>query len=121
MTRNWGIPPNDGGFRKARRARPFLTLGVTAVYGIIGASVAGMGFNDARAMLTGLFHGPSLLAAVVAAGFGCWVYILLAWQRFAAQFTGGDAFSDLLQFYARRADRLSRRRSAAWILPGDIQ
>ena len=42
MTRNWGIPPNDGGFRKARRARPFLTLGVTAVYGIIGASVAGM-------------------------------------------------------------------------------
>ncbi len=103
MTRNWGIPSGEGGFRNARRARPVLTLAVTAVFGVIGASVAALGFSGARLMLSDLFHGPSLFAAVIAAGFGCWVYIFLAWQRFAAQFSGGDAFSDLLQFYARAA------------------
>lgn len=103
MTRNWGIPPKDGAFRRARYAKPILTLGVTAIYGIIGAAIAAISFADARSILTGLFHGLSLAPAIIAAGFGCWIYIYLAWPRFAAQFHGGDAFSDLLRFYSRAA------------------
>lgn len=103
MTRNWGIPPKDGAFRRARGAKPLLTLAVTAVYGIIGAALAAISFADARSILTGIFRGFSLAPAIIAAGFGCWIYIYLAWPRFAAQFNGGDAFSDLLRFYARAA------------------
>jgi hypothetical protein len=103
VTRNWGIPAQEGGFRKARGAKPVLTLGVTAIYGVIGAGIAGLAFSDARGLFDGLFRGWSLIPAVVAAGFGCWLYILMAWKRFAAQFTGGDAFSDLLRFYCRAA------------------
>lgn len=103
MTRNWGIPPKDGAYRRARYAKPLLTLGVTAVYGVIGAALAAISFSDARDMLTGLFHGLSIAAAILAAGFGAWVYIYIAWPRFAAQFHGGDAFSDLVRFYARAA------------------
>ncbi len=103
MTRNWGIPPKGGAFRRARHAKPLMTLGVTAIYGIIGAALAAISFTDARSILTGLFHGLSLAPAIVAAGFGCWVYIYVAWPRFAAQFHGGDTFSDLVRFYARAA------------------
>jgi hypothetical protein len=102
MPRNWGIPqkPGEGAVARARSQRPFATLGISAVYGIIGAAVAAISFNDARGLLTDLFHGTSLIAAVVAAGFGCWAYVWLARPRFAAHFTGrGDAFSDLLRFY----------------------
>lgn len=103
MTRNWGIPPKDGAFPRARHAKPVLTLTVTAIYGIIGAAIAAISFSDARTILTGLFRGLSLAPAIIAAGFGCWVYIYVAWPRFAAQFHGGDAFSDLVRFYARAA------------------
>lgn len=103
MTRNWGIPPKDGAFPRARYAKPLMTLGVTAVYGVIGAALAAISFTDARTILTGLFRGWSLAPAIVAAGFGCWIYIYLAWPRFAAQFHGGDAFADLVKFYARGA------------------
>jgi hypothetical protein len=103
MTRNWGLPSKPDAFRKARKARPFATLGITAIFGIIGAAIAAISFNDARAVLDNLFHGRSLIMAVVAAGFGCWLYIFLARPRFAAHFSGGDAFADLLKFYARAA------------------
>ncbi|MEK7265630.1 MAG: hypothetical protein AAB227_05980 [Pseudomonadota bacterium] len=103
MTRNWGIPPKDGDFRRVRNAKPLMTLGVTAIYGIIGAAIAAISFTEAREILTGLFRGLSLAPAIIAAGFGCWVYIYVAWPRFAAQFHGGDSFSDLVRFYARAA------------------
>jgi len=103
VTRNWGIPPKDGPFPRARHAKPVLTLTVTAIYGIIGAAIAAISFSDARTILVGLFRGLSLAPAIIAAGFGCWVYIYVAWPRFAAQFHGGDTFSDLVRFYARAA------------------
>lgn len=103
MTRNWGIPPKEGAFKRARHAKPVMTLGVTAVYGVIAAALAAISFTDAKAILTGLFRGWSLAPAIVAAGFGCWTYIYVAWPRFAAQFHGGDTFSDLVRFYARAA------------------
>lgn len=103
MKRNWGIPSKSGGFKKAHDAKPIATLTVTAAFGILGASLAALSFGEARAVLEGLFKGPSLIAAVFAAGFGCWLYIWMAWPRFAAQFTGGDAFSDLLRFYIKAA------------------
>ena len=103
MTRNWGIPPKDGAFNRARHAKPLLTLGVTAIYGVIGAALAAISFSDARSILTGLFRGLSLAPAIIAAGFGCWVYIYIAWPRFAAHFHGGDSFGELVRFYARAA------------------
>lgn len=106
MTRNWGIPPKDSAFRRARHAKPIMTLGVTAIYGIIAAALAAISFTDARTILTGLFRGFSIAPAIIAAGFGCWVYIYVAWPRFAAQFHGGDTFSDLVRFYARAAAAL---------------
>ena len=101
MKRNWGIPSKSGGYINAHGAKPLMTLGVTAIFGILAAALAAISFSDARDALTGLFRGASLAGAIVAAGFGCWIYIFLAWQRFAAQFKGGDAFSDLVRFYAR--------------------
>jgi len=103
MKRHWGIPSKSGGFRKAHNTKPIATLMATAAFGILGASLAALSFGEARSVLEGMFKGPSLIAAVGAAGFGCWSYIWWAWPRFAAQFTGGDAFSDLLQFYIRAA------------------
>ncbi len=103
MTRNWGIPAKDGDFRRARNAKPLLSLGITAIYGIIGAALAALSFTEARTILTGLFRGWSLAPAIIAAGLGCWLYIYIAWPRFAAQFRGGDEFPDLLRFYARAA------------------
>lgn len=102
MTRNWGLPqkPDDASFRRARTERPAAVLALSAVYGVIGAAVAAISFAEARAAGTSLFHGASLVAAIGAAGFGCWAYVWLARPRFAAHFTGkGDAFSDLLRFY----------------------
>lgn len=102
MTRNWGLPKKTDAFRQASSARPVATLSITAVFGIIGAAAAVISFAEARDMVERLFHGRSLIMAVIAAGFGCWVYVLLARARFAAHFTGGGgAFSDLLRFYAR--------------------
>ncbi len=103
MTRNWGIPAKDGEFRRARNAKPLLSLGITAIYGVIGAALAALSFTEARTILTGLFRGWSLAPAIVAAGLGCWLYMYIAWPRFAAQFQGGDEFADLLRFYARAA------------------
>lgn len=107
MTRNWGISPKDGPFPSARRARPLMSLSSAAIYGIFAASLAGLSFSGARGELVGLFRGPSVIAAVIAGGFGCWAYVFLAWRRFAAQFSGGDAFSDLIRFYARGAVALA--------------
>ncbi len=104
MTRNWGIPAKNEhtAFLDAKTAKPLLTLFVSAVFGVIGASVAAISFAAARDLLVNLFHGVSLVVAVVSAGFGCWGYIWLARPRFAAQFSGhGDAFSSLLRFYAK--------------------
>lgn len=106
MKRNWGLPPKAGqpAFLDAKIAKPGMTLFVSAVFGILGAAVAAISFADARDAIVGLFHGPSLAVAVIAAGFGCWAYVWLARPRFAAQFTGkGDAFSKLLRFYAKAA------------------
>jgi hypothetical protein len=102
MTRNWGLPqkPDGAGFRRARDQHPLAVLSLSAIYGVIGAGAAAISFADARDLTTTLFRGPSLIAAVIAAGFGCWAYVWLARPRFAAHFTGkGDAFSDLLRFY----------------------
>lgn len=102
MTRNWGMPPkSSAAFGDARERRPVLTLAATAAFGFGAAMLAAASFGAARTALTGLFHGPSLLMAIVAAGFGCWAYLTLSWSRFAAQFAGGDAFSDLIRFYAK--------------------
>lgn len=108
MTRNWGLPPKSGfTFQRARSSRPFATLGLSALYGIIGAAIAAINFNDARQVIENLFHGRTLVMAIVAGGFGCWAYVWIARPRFAAHFTGErDAFSDLLMFYARGAAAL---------------
>lgn len=106
MQRNWGMPPKAGQrvLLDAKTAKPVMTLFVSAMFGVIGAAVAAISFADARDIISGLFRGPSLVMAVVAAGVGCWTYIWLARPRFAAQFTGkGDAFSKLLRFYAKAA------------------
>jgi len=106
MTRNWGIPSKGekAALHDAKIAKPTMTLFVSAVYGVIGAAVAAISFAEARLSIAGLFHGASMIAAVVAGGFGCWAYVWLARPRFAAQFTGkGDAFSKLLRFYAKAA------------------
>ena len=119
MSRNWGLPAKTAPFRRARASNPILTLGSSAVFGVIGAAVAAISFNSARTLLVDLYHGPSLAAAIVAAGFGCWAYIYVAWSRFAAQFAGGDAFADLIRFYAKAALALivllaAARYSEAW-------
>ncbi len=103
MTRNWGIPSKESAFERARDAKPVLTLGVSAVFGVIGAAIAAISFGEAGSALSDLFHGPSLAAAIIAAGFGCWAYVFTALPRFAAHFSGGDAFSDLVRFYVRAA------------------
>lgn len=106
MNRNFGLPtkPGDAAFRRARDERPLATLFITGIFGIIGAAVAAISFNEARVLFTSLFHGPSLAAAVLAAGFGCWSYVWIARPRFAAHFNGrNDAFSDLLRFFAKAA------------------
>lgn len=95
---------DQAAFRNAKSVKPGMTLFVSAAFGIIGAAVAAMSFADARLASDGLFQGPSLIAAIVSAGFGCWMYVWLARPRFAAQFSGkGDAFSKLLRFYAKAA------------------
>lgn len=106
MTRNWGLPPKDGEttFRHAKNKKPVLTLLISAVFGVIGASVAAMSFAGARTALANLFHGGTLIVAIVSAGFGCWAYVWLARPRFAAHFSSeGDPFSSLIRFYARTA------------------
>lgn len=106
MSRNWGLPRKGdrAAIRDAKVAKPLLTLFVSVIFGVIGAAIAVISFAEARGNLTNLFHGVSLIAAVLAAGFGCWLYIWLARPRFAAQLSGkGDAFSILLRFYARAA------------------
>lgn len=106
MTRNWGLPtkPEQAAFRKARTARPLATLGASFLFGVIGAAVAAISFNDARDVIENVFHGRTLVMAIIAAGFGCWAYVWLARPRFAAHFKSvGDAFSDLVKFYARAA------------------
>lgn len=106
MSRNWGMPSKAGAktFRDAKTAKPLLTLFVSAIFGVFGAAVAVISFGAAREALSGLFHGGSLIAAIAAAGFGCWLYVWLARPRFAAQFAGkSDAFSSLIRFYARAA------------------
>jgi len=104
MNRNFGLPvkPGDAAFRTARNEKPVTTLFVTAVFGVLGAAVAAISFNEARDLFSSLFHGRSLIAAVLAAGFGCWMYVWIARPRFAAHFKPeGDAFSDLVRFYAK--------------------
>lgn len=102
MRRNFGLPSKDGGFTRARDAKPLATLFVSGLFGVIGAAVAALSFSEARSVLSDLFHGRSLIAAVFAAGFGCWMYVWIARPRFAAHFQPqGDAFSDLIRFYAK--------------------
>lgn len=116
MARQWGLPPKDDeGFARARRLRPLATLAVTAVFGIFAAALATLGFAAARGVAETLFRGASLVAAVVAAGFGCWLYVWIARPRFAAHFSGGDDFSALIRFYARAAFALSIVYGAAML------
>ncbi len=109
MNRNWGLPKKNGrdAFRNAQDAKPGMTLFASAVFGVIGAAIAAISFAEARDAIADLFHGPSLVAAIIAGGFGCWTYIWLARPRFAAQLSGkGDAFSKLVRFYAKAAASL---------------
>ena len=109
MSRNWGLPNKETrrALRDAKVAKPLLTLFTSAVFGVFGAAIAAISFAEARNALAGLFHGQSLVAAIVAAGFGCWLYIWLARPRFAAQFSGkGDVYSSLIRFYATAAAAL---------------
>ncbi|MEZ5894708.1 MAG: hypothetical protein R3C58_16375 [Parvularculaceae bacterium] len=118
MKRNWGLPRKSErlALRDAKIAKPAMTLFVSAVFGVFGAATAVISFAEARLILSDLFHGLSLIAAVVAAGFGCWLYVWLARPRFAAQFSGqGDAFSKLLGFYARAALGLGAILLASWL------
>ncbi|MBB5518780.1 hypothetical protein [Amphiplicatus metriothermophilus] len=104
MARNWGLPPRpeQAAIRRARRTRPFATLSASAIFGVIGAAVAAFSFAEARDLIENVFHGRKLILAIVAGGVGCWTYVWLARPRFAAHFTGdGDAFADLVRFYAR--------------------
>ncbi|MEL7487341.1 MAG: hypothetical protein AAGJ87_09030 [Pseudomonadota bacterium] len=104
MTRHFGLPSRRGdtGFRRARDDKPAATFFVTAAFGVIGAAIAALSFSEARIIFADLFHGRSLIGAVFSAGFGCWMYIWIARPRFAAHFKPqGDAFSDLLRFYAK--------------------
>lgn len=104
MARQWGMPQKEHeAFHRARRARPLATLGVSAVFGVLGAALSTLSFAGARSVITHVFHGWSLILAVIAAGFGCWVYIWIARPRFAAHFSGGDDVSDLVRFFARAA------------------
>ena len=121
MSRNWGLPNKDDAraFQDAKTAKPLLTLFVSAVFGVFGAAVAVMSFGAARDALAGLFHGASLVAAILAAGFGCWFYIWLARPRFAANFAGkADAFSGLIRFYARAAAALGVLLAAGLLAAG---
>ncbi len=106
MGRNWGIPGKPAAVRQAEDARPLATLGVTAIFGVAAATIAAVSFSDAASRYLGLFHGASLAFAVLAAGFGCWLYVFIAWPRFAANFTGGDGFPVLVSFYAKAAGAL---------------
>lgn len=106
MNRNWGLPSKQerAAVRSAKEAKPLATLAMSVVFGVFGAAVAALSFSGAQELLSGIFHGRSMIMAVLAAGFGCWAYVWLARPRFAAHFDGrGDAFADLLQFYARAA------------------
>lgn len=117
MARHWGLPPKDDeAFARARRLRPLATLGLSAVFGVFAAALATLGFAGARDLATSLFRGLSLVAAVVAAGFGCWLYVWIARPRFAAHFSGGDEFSSLVRFYARAALALALAYGAAMML-----
>ncbi|MEO1015068.1 MAG: hypothetical protein AAFX08_07765 [Pseudomonadota bacterium] len=106
MSRNWGIPGKPAALKQAEGARPLATLAVTAVFGVAAATIAAVAFSDAASRYFGLFHGVSLAMAVIAAGFGCWLYVFIAWPRFAANFTGGDGFQVLVSFYAKAAGAL---------------
>ena len=104
MNRNFGLPPKPGdiAFRAARTEKPLATMLATAAFGVIGAAIAAMSFNEARSLFSSLFHGRSLIAAVLAAGFGCWIYVWIARPRFAAHFKPErDPFSNLIKFYAK--------------------
>ena len=105
MSRNFGLPskPGNATMRDAKVRRPLATLFVSAIFGIIGAMVAGYSFTEARVLLDGLFQHKSLFAAVFLAVIGAWFYVWLVRPRFAAHFTpgGGDPFSDILRFYAK--------------------
>ncbi|MFQ5563629.1 MAG: hypothetical protein ACE5FO_08670 [Parvularculaceae bacterium] len=104
MTRNWGLPSKRerAAVRSAREAKPLATLAISVVFGVFAAAAAALSFDAAQSLLAGVFHGWTMVAAVLAAGFGCWAYVWLARPRFAAHFDGrGDVFSDLLRFYAR--------------------
>jgi len=106
MNRNFGLPPKpgDAAFRSARNERPVSTVLATAAFGVIGAALAAISFNEAREFFSSLFHGRSLIAAILAAGFGCWMYVWIARPRFAAHFKPErDPFSDLVKFYAKAA------------------
>ncbi len=111
MSRNWGIPSKPGNrtLRTAKNTRPIATALISLGFGIIGALIAGVSFNQARLMLAGLFHDKSLYGAVIAAVFGCWFYVWLVRPRFAAHFSAenqpnsADPFFDIARFYARAA------------------
>lgn len=110
MSRNWGLPKGKktGAFRDAKVEKPVMTLLVSAVFGVLGASLSVIGFAAARDAVHDLYHGASLIAAVISGGFGCWAYVWLARPRIAAQITGErHAFSSLLRFYAQAAVSLS--------------
>lgn len=104
MPRQWGMPQKEEeAFSRARRSRPFATLGLSAIFGILGTAISTLSFAGARGVIEHVFHGWSLMLAVAAGGFGCWLYIWIARPRFAAHFSGGDDFSDLVRFFARAA------------------
>ena len=106
MNRNFGLSPKPGdiAFRAARTEKPVATMLATASFGVIGAAVAAISFNEAQSLFSSLFRGWSLIAAVLAAAFGCWMYVWIARPRFAAHFQPErDPFSNLIKFYFKAA------------------
>ncbi|MEM9897958.1 MAG: hypothetical protein AAF742_01120 [Pseudomonadota bacterium] len=116
MSRNFGLSQKRRAFRESHNGRPALTLFSTATFGTIAAAIAAIAFSQAASSSDHFFRGASLAMAVLTAGAGCWLYIFLSWTRIAANFTGGDAFSQLLVFYGKATVGLLLAAFLAWLV-----
>lgn len=103
MNRNWGL--GGGWSRKSDRGndRLLLTIAVALAYGALAAVLAAASFTSAKAEIPGLFHGASLIFAVLFASAGCWGYVICTQRRFHAAFGQSAPFRRVLAFFLRGA------------------